>query len=85
MLAFYSPNFSIFINILLQLVHLERLGSMPEETVRFYVAQLSSALAFLHEMGIMHRFVTPVYAKLGCLFVLLSVIDWVNCQGSQTG
>ena len=36
-------------------VHLERLGSMPEETVRFYLAQLSSALAFLHEMGIMHR------------------------------
>lgn len=28
---------------------------MPEETVRFYVAQLSSALSFLHDMGIMHR------------------------------
>jgi len=39
--------------------HLERLGSMPEETVRFYVAQLSSALAFLHEMGIMHRDLKP--------------------------
>lgn len=37
------------------LVHLERLGSMSEETVRFYIAQLSSALAFLHDMGIMHR------------------------------
>jgi serine/threonine protein kinase len=36
-------------------VHLERLGSLPEETVRFYVAQLSSALAFLHDNGIMHR------------------------------
>jgi serine/threonine kinase 32 len=37
------------------IVHLERLGSLPEETVRFYMAQLSSALSFLHEMGIMHR------------------------------
>ncbi|KAH6916221.1 AGC/YANK protein kinase [Coprinopsis sp. MPI-PUGE-AT-0042] len=39
--------------------HLERLGSMPEETVRFYVAQLSSGLAYLHEMGIMHRDIKP--------------------------
>ena len=28
---------------------------MPEDTIRFYVAQLSSALTFLHEMGVMHR------------------------------
>lgn len=41
--------------LILFAVHLERLGSMPEETVRFYVAQLSSGLAYLHEMGIMHR------------------------------
>ncbi|EAU90286.2 AGC/YANK protein kinase [Coprinopsis cinerea okayama7 len=39
--------------------HLERLGSMSEDTVRFYVAQLSSALAYLHEMGIMHRDIKP--------------------------
>ncbi|KAF8892113.1 kinase-like domain-containing protein [Infundibulicybe gibba] len=39
--------------------HLERLGSLPEETIRFYVAQLSSALAFLHENGIMHRDLKP--------------------------
>jgi len=39
--------------------HLERLGLMPEDTVRFYVAQLSSGLAFLHEMGIMHRDLKP--------------------------
>ncbi|KAK1227209.1 hypothetical protein PQX77_009843 [Marasmius sp. AFHP31] len=40
--------------------HLERLGSLTEEVVRFYVAQLSSALAFLHESGIMHRQVNQI-------------------------
>ncbi|KIK93281.1 hypothetical protein PAXRUDRAFT_523829 [Paxillus rubicundulus Ve08.2h10] len=39
--------------------HLERLGSLPEEAVRFYVAQISSALAFLHENRIMHRDLKP--------------------------
>ncbi|KAF9245341.1 kinase-like domain-containing protein [Melanogaster broomeanus] len=39
--------------------HLERLGSLPEDTVRFYVAELSSALAFLHENRIMHRDLKP--------------------------
>lgn len=34
---------------------------MSEDCVRFYVAQLSSALSFLHEMGIMHRLVHPTY------------------------
>lgn len=38
-------------------VHLERMGSFPEEVVRFYVAELGSALAFLHEKKIIHRFV----------------------------
>ena len=42
-------------------VHLERLGCLPEESVRFYVAQLSSALSYLHESHIMHRSVTPHY------------------------
>jgi serine/threonine kinase 32 len=37
-------------------VHLERLGSLSEDTVRFYSAELASALAFLHEKRIMHRF-----------------------------
>lgn len=36
-------------------VHLERLGSLDENTVRFYTAELSSALAFLHEKRIIHR------------------------------
>jgi len=39
--------------------HLERLGSLPEETVRFYVAQLASALAYLHDNRIMHRDIKP--------------------------
>ncbi|EIW58698.1 kinase-like protein [Trametes versicolor FP-101664 SS1] len=39
--------------------HLERLGSLPEETVRYYVAEISSALSFLHERKIIHRDLKP--------------------------
>lgn len=39
--------------------HLERLGSLPEDTVRFYVAEIASALSFLHENKIMHRDLKP--------------------------
>ncbi|KAI9461434.1 kinase-like domain-containing protein [Boletus coccyginus] len=39
--------------------HIDRLGTLPEDTVRFYVAELSSALAFLHENHIMHRDIKP--------------------------
>ena len=40
------------------LVHLERLGSLPEDVVRFYIAEIGSALAFLHEHKIIHRLVS---------------------------
>ncbi|KAI6112777.1 kinase-like domain-containing protein [Pisolithus sp. B1] len=39
--------------------HLERAGSLSEDTVRFYVAEISSALAYLHENRIMHRDLKP--------------------------
>ena len=38
-------------------VHLERMGSFTEDAVRFYVAEIGSALAFLHEKKIIHRYV----------------------------
>ena len=37
-------------------VHLERMGSFPEDAVRMYVAELGSALSFLHERKIIHRY-----------------------------
>lgn len=40
-------------------VHLERLGSLSETTVQFYMAELSSALGFLHSHKIIHRYVPP--------------------------
>ncbi|TFK94111.1 kinase-like protein [Polyporus arcularius HHB13444] len=39
--------------------HLERLGSLSEEVVRFYIAEVGSALAFLHDHRIIHRDLKP--------------------------
>ncbi|KAI0731226.1 kinase-like protein [Earliella scabrosa] len=39
--------------------HLERLGSLSEEVVRFYVAEIGSALAYLHDHRIIHRDLKP--------------------------
>ncbi|KAF8515907.1 kinase-like domain-containing protein [Gautieria morchelliformis] len=39
--------------------HLERLKFLPEDTVRLYVAEISSALAFLHRKNIVHRDIKP--------------------------
>jgi serine/threonine kinase 32 len=41
-------------------VHLDRLGSFSEDVVRFYAAELSSAIAYLHEKKIIHRYVSPL-------------------------
>lgn len=39
--------------------HLDRLGSMKEDMVKFYVAEMALALGDLHKRGIVHRFVLP--------------------------
>ncbi|KAG8998168.1 hypothetical protein FRB94_010422 [Tulasnella sp. JGI-2019a] len=39
--------------------HLERLGSLSEDAVRFYTAQIASALSFLHDKRIIHRDLKP--------------------------
>nr|AGC26954.1 serine/threonine protein kinase [Polyporus umbellatus] len=39
--------------------HLERLGCLHEEVVRFHIAEVGSALAYLHEHRIIHRDLKP--------------------------
>ncbi|GAA5921511.1 hypothetical protein JCM3775_003083 [Rhodotorula graminis] len=39
--------------------HLDRLGCMKEEVVRFYVAEMALALGDLHKLGIVHRDIKP--------------------------
>jgi len=39
--------------------HLDRLGSMKEDVVKFYVAEMALALGDLHRLGIVHRDIKP--------------------------
>lgn len=39
--------------------HLDRMGQMKEEMVRFYMAEISFALSFLHSKKIVHRDLKP--------------------------
>jgi len=44
-------------------VHLERKGTLAEHVVRFWVAELASALAYLHRRRIVHRSVLSSHEK----------------------
>ncbi len=39
--------------------HLDRAGPMKEDTVLFYVAEVASALQYLHSKDIVHRDIKP--------------------------
>lgn len=43
----------------LRAVHLDVRGSMSEEVVRFWVAEIASALSYLHKKHIIHRDIKP--------------------------
>lgn len=46
-------------------VHLDRMGSLPEEVVKFYIAEAALAIDYLHSIRIVHRFVSSSCLLLG--------------------
>ncbi|ELR17338.1 serine/threonineprotein kinase [Acanthamoeba castellanii str. Neff] len=55
--------------------HLKRLGSFNLECTQFYIAELVSALEYLHSQGIVHRDIKPENMLLGANFHL-KLIDF---------
>jgi len=49
--------FVLFMSVMLMFVavHLERTGKLPEQAVRFWSAELCSAVSYLHSKRIVHR------------------------------
>jgi len=47
-------------------VHIERLGHIPEDCVRFWIAEVSTALEYLHSRRIVHRDLKPDNILLAC-------------------
>jgi serine/threonine protein kinase len=46
------------------LVHLERKGDLSEHIVRFWMAELTSALVYLHKRRIIHRYASLLFPHL---------------------
>jgi serine/threonine kinase 32 len=50
---------ALYMLILVLKVHMERRGGIEEDVVRFWVAEISSALEYLHQQRIIHRDLKP--------------------------
>jgi serine/threonine protein kinase len=72
-IPFHFPIISP-LDVWVSLVHLERLGSMEEKAVRVYVAEIASALTFLHDKRIIHRCETFFLRFLSHLPITVSSI-----------
>lgn len=54
------------------IVHLERKGPLPESVVAFWLAQLASALTYLHKQRIIHRWAASSKSVVHSLTVMYS-------------
>lgn len=54
--------------------HLDRLGALPEEYVRFYCAETALALHYLHKKNIVHRYNpnSKRLCRICCMLILFS-------------
>ena len=58
--------------------HLERLGTLPEDYVRFYAAELALSLNYLHSKQIIHRYITHiVYISISLLRTLSEISNLI--------
>jgi serine/threonine protein kinase len=54
--------------------HLKKEGRFPEARVRFYAAQITSAIGHLHSLGIVYRDLKPEVQHITYLFLILRFI-----------
>lgn len=62
--------------------HLDRMGVLTEEMVRFYTAEIGLGLNYLHERKMVHRDLKPDNGRLSCVLQLILVVSnhLTNCE-----
>ena len=66
--------------------HLERLGTLPEDYVRFYAAELALSLNYLHSKQIIHRYITHiVYISISLLRTLSEISNLIISCWTKKG
>lgn len=60
---------TLILEISCMTVHLDRQGTMSEQTVKFWMCELSLAVDYLHSKKIVHRYVPSFVRLCPCLLI----------------